>query len=256
MIYGILTLIVFGVLTLVLNTGVAPGAEGIGGSAEPLLDGFRTTLGSDTSANLLGLMAVAGLVASFHTIIYAYGRNIYSLSRAGYFPHWMSVTHGKRRTPHVALVIGAVLGFAFAWIIHENSDSEVGGALLYMAVFGAVISYVMQMISFVILRRKLPHIERPYRSPLGVAGAVVAGVIAAGTLIVLPFNSDYRPGVYGMILWFAAGLVYFGISGRNKLVLSPEEEFALSSGQHGIPDDEGYGAMHVADVQEGAAEER
>ena len=228
MIYGILTLIVFGVLTLVLNTGVAPGAEGLGASAEPLLDGFRTTLGSDTSANLLGLMAVAGLVASFHTIIYAYGRNIYSLSRAGYFPHWMSVTHGQRKTPHAALVIGAVLGFALAWILHENSDSEVGGALLYMAVFGAVISYVMQMASFVILRRKLPNIERPYRSPLGVPGAVVACVIAAVTLVVLPFNEDYRPGVYGMILWFAAGLLYFGLSGRNKLVLSPEEEFALS----------------------------
>lgn len=248
MIYGILTLIVFGFLTLVLNTGVAPGAEVIGGSAEPLLDGFRTTLGSDTSANLLGLMAVAGLVASFHTIIFAYGRNIFSLSRAGYFPHWMSVTHGKRKTPHVALVIGAVLGFGFAWILHENSDSEVGGALLYMAVFGAVISYIMQMASFVILRRKMPDIDRPYRSPLGNAGAIVAGLIAAVTLVVLPFNSDYRPGVYGMILWFAAGLAYFAIVGRNKLVLSPEEEFALSEGEHGIPDEEEYGAMHVADI--------
>lgn len=252
MIYGILTLIVFGVLTLILNTGVSPGALGIGESAEPLLDGFRTTLGGDTSANLLGLMAVAGLVASFHTIIYAYGRNIYSLSRAGYFPHWMSVTDAKRKTPHVALVIGAVLGFAFAWILHEFGDNpNVGGALLYMAVFGAVISYIMQMASFVILRRKMPDIHRPYRSPLGVAGAVVAGVIAAVTLVVLPFNSDYRPGVYGMILWFAAGLLYFGLTGRNKLVLSPEEEFALSKGEHGIPDDEGYGAMHVADVPVG-----
>ena len=162
----------------------------------------------------------------------------------------MSVTDAKRKTPHVALVIGAVLGFALAWVLYEFGDNpNVGGALLYMAVFGAVISYVMQMISFVILRRKLPNIDRPYRSPLGVPGAVVAGVIAAVTLVVLPFNSDYRPGVYGMILWFAAGLLYFGLSGRNKLVLSPEEEFALSSGEHGVPDTEGYGAMNVADVQ-------
>jgi ethanolamine permease len=109
----------------------------------------------------------------------------------------------------------------------------------------------MQMVSFVILRRKMPDIERPYRSPLGSAGAVVAGVIAAVTLVVLPFNADYRPGVYGMMIWFAAGLLYFGLSGRNKLVLSPEEEFALSRGEHGIPDDEGYGAMRVSDVRSG-----
>ena len=52
-------------------------------------------------AKVLGLVAVAGLIASFHTIIFAYGRNI-SLSRAGYFPHWLSITHGTRKTPHVA----------------------------------------------------------------------------------------------------------------------------------------------------------
>jgi ethanolamine permease len=161
----------------------------------------------------------------------------------------MSVTDRKRKTPHVALLVGGVIGFVLAWVLDAFGDNEnVGGALLYMAVFGAVISYVMQMISFVILRRKLPDIERPYRSRLGVPGAVVAGVIAAVTLVVLPFNDDYRPGVYGMILWFAAGLLYFALSGRKKLVLSPEEEFALSKGEHGVPDDEGYGAMHVGDV--------
>ena len=44
-------------------------------------------------AKLLALLAVIGLIASFHTIIYAYGRQIYSLSRAGYYLQFMSVTH-------------------------------------------------------------------------------------------------------------------------------------------------------------------
>ena len=48
-------------------------------------------------------VAVIGLIASFHTIIFAYGRQIYSLSRAGYYPPFMSVTHGTRKTPHIAL---------------------------------------------------------------------------------------------------------------------------------------------------------
>ena len=47
-----------------------------------------------TRRRLLALFACTGLLASFHTIIYAYGRQIYSLSRAGYFPSWLSVTHG------------------------------------------------------------------------------------------------------------------------------------------------------------------
>ena len=63
-------------------------------SAEPLLDGFRVTIGGNI-AKLLALLAVIGLIASFHTIIYAYGRQIYSLSRAGYFPQ-CALGHARR----------------------------------------------------------------------------------------------------------------------------------------------------------------
>jgi ethanolamine permease len=199
-----------------------------------LFQGFIDIFGAGTAASLLALVAVIGLVASFHTIIFAYGRNIFSLSRAGYFPKWMSVTHGQRRTPHVALLLGAVIGFGLAWWISEASGN-VGAALLTMAVFGAVISYAMQMLSFILLRRKLPNIERPYRSPVGVWGAAIAGIIALVSLVSLYLDESYRPGVIGTAIWFVLGLIYFAVSGRNKLVLSPEEEFALTSGEHGVP---------------------
>jgi len=247
--WGLLTLAVAAFLTLFLNSGIAPGADEVGASLEPLFLGFQTSFGG-VGASLLALIAVAGLVASFHTIIYAYGRNLFSLSRAGYFPHWLSPTHGTRKTPHIALVAGAVIGFAAAWVLNEQSGTNVGAALLVMAVFGAVISYFMQMVSFVLLRRKLPNIERPYRSPLGEWGAIVAAVIALISMASLFFIESYRPGVVGTAIWFALGLLYFGVSGRNKLVLSPEEEFALSLGERGHPDLGDYGAAvereHVA----------
>ena len=64
----------------------------------------------EAPSELLGLLFMIGLVASFFTIIFAYGRNTYSLSRAGYFPKFLSKTHGTRKTPHVALIAGAVVG--------------------------------------------------------------------------------------------------------------------------------------------------
>jgi len=216
-------------------------------SMDPKRDVPRGTL-----LGLLTLVALAGLVASFHTIIFAYGRNIFSLSRAGYFPHWMSVTHGERKTPYVALVLGGVVGWVLAFVMYQASKeggSTVGAALLNMAVFGAVISYFMQCLSFVMLRRKMPNIARPYRSPIGEWGAVIAGIIALGALISLYLDEAYRPGVYGVAIWFVLGIVYFAIIGRNRLVLSPEEEFALTQGERGHPEDEGYGKTHVADVQ-------
>ncbi len=250
---GLGTLVFTGVAVLFLNTGVV-GAAAIGGAGEPLLDGFRAILGSATGAALLGLFALTGLIASFHTIIFAYGRNIYSLSRAGYFPHWMSVTHGKRNTPHLALVLGGLIGYGLAvWLasqydVAENTYTTTGQALLAMAVFGGVISYAMQMVSFILLRKKLPDISRPYRSPLGNLGAAVAGLIALIALISLYLDPAYRPAAVGIAVWFALGLIYFAIVGRHKLVLSPEEEFAMTSGEHGHPELEGYGHTHVSDT--------
>ncbi len=230
LLWGILTLIVASVLTLILNAGIAPGAAVVGTSDEPLFLAFQTIFGDGVGASLLALIAVAGLIASFHTIIYAYGRNIYSLSRAGYFPQWLSVTHRTRQTPHLALITGALLGYLVALVIEYGEawfgNLPVGAVLLNMAVFGAVIAYIMQMAAFVQLRKKFPHINRPYRSPLGNSGAVIAGLISVLTLVSLFLNPDYRVGVIGCAVWFGAGLLYFALKGRHHLVYSPEEAFA------------------------------
>lgn len=230
LLWGILTLIIASVLTLFLNAGIAPGAAVVGRSNEPLLLAFKTIFGEGAGTSLLALIAVAGLVASFHTIIYAYGRNIFSLSRAGYFPKWLSITHGTRKTPHVALITGAVMGFIVCLILEFGEtifgDVPVGAVLLNMAVFGAVIAYVMQMIAYVKL--KDTKMDRPYISPLGKAGAWIAGLIAALTLVFLFINPDYRPGVYGCAVWFALGLLYFWLYARHRMILSPEEEFAIN----------------------------
>ena len=188
-----------------------------------------------------------GLVASFFTIIFAYGRNTYSLSRAGYFPKFLSQTHGVRKTPHVALIAGAVVGylvFFLVWVLQQQElGAQIVAALLNMAVFAAVISYIMQMTSFILLRVKLPNIARPYRSKVGIPGAAIAGILAATSLVAIFLNEAYRPGVYGVAIYYVLGVLYFAIAGRNRLVLSPEEEYALSGGEHGDPQSEGYDAM-------------
>jgi ethanolamine permease len=246
-IYGLLTLVLTAFLVLFLNTGVT-GAEEIRLSGEPLLDGFRVIFGEggENTANILGLAAVAGIIASFHTIIFAYGRNIFSLSRAGYYPHFLSVTHGKRNTPHVALVAGALVGFGLAFLVDQALKNDwLGGnlyaALLSMAVAGAVVSYILQMTSFILLRRKLPDIERPYVSPVGIGGAAIGAVIALASLAACFWRDDYRPGVVGVAIFYALALAYFALFGRHRLILSPEEEFAMTGGVHGHPEREGYG---------------
>ncbi|MFG1417102.1 amino acid permease [Xanthobacter sp. V0B-10] len=231
---GMATLIVSAFMILWLNSSVANGAFGLSTSLEPLLDGFKAIYGTGL-AKLLAGVAVIGLIASFHTIIYAQGRQIYSLSRAGYFPRSLSITHGGRKTPHVAMMAGAAVGLVIMLVIWfalgaDAGAAAIGGTLLNMAVFGAMLSYVMQAISFILLRKNMGHIARPYKSPFGIPGAVATIVIALVTIYYQLSDPVYRSGVIGVAIWFAVGIAYFAAFGRHKLVLSPEEEFAMSKG--------------------------
>ncbi len=238
---GMFTLIALGFLVLIINPSIPiersvggetlTGAFALGTSPEPILDGFRAIFDLH-AAGALALAAVVGLVASFHAIIFASGRQIYSLSRAGYFPHFLSITHGKYKTPNIALIAGAALGLTVMLVVWftmggENAGAFIGGVLLNMAVFGAMFSYLLQGLTFIQLRRSFPNIERPYRSPFGVTGAALTVIIALVTIGFQLADPVYRTGVVGVAIWYALAILYFAVRGRKTLVMSPEEEFAI-----------------------------
>jgi ethanolamine permease len=243
LISGMLTLMCSALLITFLNASIGKpdgmhGSFSLATSTEPLLDGFRVLYGSG-AAKTLALLATIGLIASFHTIIYAYGRQIYSLARAGYYLPFMSLTSAKK-IPHMALFAGTVLGFATMLILWfavkgdaTKSNAVIGGTLLNMAVFGAMISYAMQGLSFIVLRKNMPSIVRPYRSPVGVPGAIVTIVIALVTLWYQFQDPVYRDAMKYVAGFYVLGILYFAVYGRNQLILSPEEEFAMSKGEKG-----------------------
>lgn len=235
---GMATLIVSAFFILWLNPSViGVGSYALGQSDEPLLDGFSAIYGGGL-AKVLALIAVIGLIASFHAIIFAQGRQIYSLSRAGYFPTFLSITHSRHKTPHTAMLAGSALGLIVMFVLWfglgaKQGGSVIGGTLLNMAVFGAMLSYISQSLSFIILRVRLPEIARPFKSPFGIFGAVVTIVIALATLFYQILDPVYRQGIAGVAVWFVVFTAYFALVGRHKLVLSPEEEFAMSHATNG-----------------------
>ncbi|WP_129786203.1 amino acid permease [Promicromonospora panici] len=238
-VWGVVTLAIFGLTVLFLNpavTGTAAITVSPGDGDEPLLAGFRAFLPEDAAGGL-ALLALVALFASLQGILFAAGRNMYSLSRAGYYPTFLSLTGAKHKTPWVALVATAVIGLAILALVllvvpavSPDAAGAASGVILFIAVFGAVIAYVMQMVSFVLLRRKFPDAVRPYKSPTGVWGAVVAGVISVAAFLGILLNSAFQVAVVTFVVVFVVGLALFALVGRKRLVLSPEEEYAMSGG--------------------------
>ncbi|AXY53308.1 ethanolamine permease [Rhodococcus ruber] len=211
-IVSMLVLLVTGATVLFLATG-ALGAEALSSSGNPLVE----ALGDSGAAKVVNYIGLAGLIASFFSIMYAYSRQTFALSRAGYLPTSLSLTN-KRKAPVLALIVPGVIGFAL-------SLTGEGAMLLNMAVFGAAVSYVLMMVSHIVLRRREPNMPRPYRTPGGVVTTSFALVVAAAavvaTFLVDPIAALWTLGA------FAAFMAYFGLYSRHRLVAnSPDEEFA------------------------------
>jgi ethanolamine permease len=215
---GMAVLLVFAALMLVIAPGAA-GSNTISGSDNPLPEAIRAAYGGDNFlAQFVNYAGLAGLVASFFSIIYAYSRQLFALSRAGYLPRWMSVT-GKRKTPYLALIVPGTIGFVLATATMD------GALLINIAVFGATVSYVLLNVSHIVLRYREPGLERPYRTPGGVVTTGVAAVLAVAAVIATFFVDELAAAITAGILVVA--LLYFFFYSRHRLVANaPEEEFA------------------------------
>ena len=214
---AMLILLVFAALMLTLAPGGAGSAE-IMESDNPLPLAADTALGGDSFVGeFVNYVGLAGLIASFFSIIFAYSRQLFALSRAGYLPKALSVTSG-RRVPWLALLVPGLIGFLLAAIFED------GALMINIAVFGATVSYVLMMLSHIILRNKEPNLERPYRTPGGVATSGVALVLAAAAVVATFFVDEKAAGITLGIYIVAA--LYFGLYSRKRLVArAPEEEF-------------------------------
>ncbi len=227
LISGMFTLIVLSIFTLVLNSGVGDGAAAIGQSNVPFGDGLEAYFGKGATSTLVTVFALTlGLAASLPTQIYGYGRIVFSLSRAGYLPHWISVT-SRSYTPYRALVLGTAVGLLCVILIDAGSNA-VDAVILNMAVFGALISYVLAMLSYIKLKLSHPDLVRPYESPLGIWGALIGTALAIFALMACVAVPAYRSGIWGVAIVLVMATIYFFFYSRHQLVAqAPEEAAAL-----------------------------
>ncbi|MDA9711172.1 ethanolamine permease [Luminiphilus sp.] len=213
---AMLILLLLGGLVLFL----APGGSGtayMADHAAPLVGALRAVHGEDSLlATVVNVVGLAGLIASFFSIIFAYSRQVFALSRAGYLPRWLSVT-SARKVPTLALIVPGVFGFGL-------SLTGAGDLMITMAVFGATLSYALMMAAHIVLRLREPGLNRPYRTPGGIVTtgiALVLSIVAFASTFVVSQEAALLSAVFYAVL-----VAYFVLYSRRHLVAqAPEEEF-------------------------------
>ncbi|WP_455812090.1 ethanolamine permease [Pseudomonas graminis] len=188
---GILTLVVLAI-GVMLMAGGAGDWRALSNINDPLPQAMKMIVGEHSNwMHMLVWIGLFGLIASFHGIILGYSRQFFALSRAGYLPAGLAKL-SRFQTPHRAIIAGGVIGiaaiFSDSWI--NLQGMSLTAAMITMAVFGAIVMYIMTMLSLFRLRRTAPELDRSFRAPGYPIVPGIALVLAVVCLIaMLWFNA-------------------------------------------------------------------
>ena len=142
---------------------------------------------------------LAGIITSWNAFIVGGSRAIYALARSNLLPAFLGKLHPRYRTPYNAiLLIGglSMIGPFFGrpvlvWLV------DAGG-------LGIIIAYGMVAWSFLVLRKKEPDLERPYRVKFGKLVGILALVLSIG------LGFLYLPGSPSALLWPQEWVIILG----------------------------------------------
>ncbi|KAK1931067.1 putative transporter [Phytophthora citrophthora] len=223
---SILTLVVMAFSTVIFNSMISPGAEEMYSSSSPLLTGYESVFGDNSTTSGFSWLLILGLIASFHSFVFCMGQLLYAIARDGFLPNVLTRLHPTRGTMYVSLITGSLIGFVVVLVLHfVIGDTRLGSVMINLALIGAVISYCFQLTSFIRLRIKEPNRVRPFRSPFGVPGAIISLALCVAGMVSIIYSGvssyEFLASIIVAMLYFGMGAVYFFMRVRSRIEAAP-----------------------------------
>ena len=184
-------------------------------SDSPLPLAMEQIVGSDHIAyHVIVGVGLLGLIASFNGIILASGRALFEMGRVGFFFRPIGYVNVKTQTPINALLVNLAIG-VIAILFFDTAG------LITMSAFGAVTLYIVSMVALMRLRRKEPHLARPFKTPCYPLFPLIALAIATFSLLTMAyFNFDWHPA-QSYSLWYfgyiALAFVYYFVFLKGRV---------------------------------------
>ncbi len=212
---GVLTLVVLAIGVMVFAGGAGDWRM-LSNINDPLPQAMKMIVGANSGwLHMLVWIGLFGLIASFHGIILGYSRQIFALSRAGYMPKYFGAVNDKYKTPHRAIIAGAVVGVAA--IMGDGfqfAGQTLTANLITMSVFGAIVMYIVSMLSLFALRKNEPNLERPFIAmAYPIFPAIALGLASVSLVTMIYFNQQLTVVFFGLM---ALGYVYFSMTQHHR----------------------------------------
>lgn len=212
-------------IAMILGVGFAVPNGAIADSSIPLADAASMVFGSKIAGYLLIVAGIGGILTSWNAMLVGATRILFGMARAKMLPEVFTKTN-KANAPVAAIILCGVVGFvapllgknALGWFVDASS-------------LGAVIAYLCVVISFILVRRKEPELDRPWKIKHWVPMAILGIIACVGFIsLYMPFGSSAL-GVHEWIMvgiWVILGVVLAGLNHlKNKNVTEKEREHLI-----------------------------
>ncbi|MBF7081531.1 amino acid permease [Desulfallas sp. Bu1-1] len=148
----------FWYIAVIFSVGMAMTAEQMTKSSLVTADAMTILFNGSWAGKILIVGGICGIITSWNAFYIGGSRAIYAMAQAKMLPAFLGKLHPKYKTPHNAvLLIGILTTLAplfgrkmLVWLV------DAGG-------LGIMLAYTMVALSFVILRKKEPHMDRPFK---------------------------------------------------------------------------------------------
>lgn len=206
-ILGILTLLVLAIGVMLASGGITDW-KNLSTIDYPLPESIGIVLGKNNPwTKLFTGIGLFGLMASFHGLLLSASRQVFALARNRFLPSFLAGLHPRTQTPNLALFFVAFIG-----IIGVFSGAT--DKLIVFSVLGAVVLYIVSMISLLQLRRTAPEMPRPFSAPFFPYFPLIALFLAIVCLITIMYYNQFLSLIFFGLL--AVAIAVFKLRLRGK----------------------------------------
>ncbi|WP_353225932.1 APC family permease [Salinisphaera sp. C84B14] len=201
-------LAVFWYAAIIFFTAYVLSPQGIDLDALAVPDAMAAAFSSAWAGKLMVLAGIAGIITSWNAFYIGGSRAIYALAKADMLPRAFAKLHPRYNTPtNAILLIGIVTSLApllgrsaMVWLVNA------GG-------LGIVLAYLFVAASFLVLRYREPHMDRPFVVPAGKLVGIVAFVLSIALIMLyMPTSPSALAPVEWAIFgaWMLGGAAMYG----------------------------------------------
>lgn len=197
-------------------------------AAVPVANTFAYIFGGNPIfAKIMIIVAICAILTSWNGFVVGATRVLFAMSRAKMIPAVFSKIHPKYGSPSTAVLLVGVVTVLSPFLGKGSL-----GWFVNASAMGTVLAFTMVCLSYCILRKKEPDLERPFKTPGGIATGVAAIVIAV--FIFTLYLPIYSPAPLGIIEWCLVGawaifgiIIYIANTKIRKETTKEETEYLM-----------------------------